>query len=103
MLEQEQDPLTASIQHLRASVVVETDPAAAVAALKATRQKLLEEATKVAANQRRLNATVHEYNAAHGFVWKIQHRGRDLASELTEPLTHMQVWRNPSTALPPRT
>jgi len=64
-----QDLLDASIEHLRNPITpIEVNPAAAAAGLEATRQSLLEEAGKVAAAQRRMNATMREYNIVHDFA-----------------------------------
>lgn len=58
--EQDPDPLVVSIQNLRIPIVPEVDPAATAAALEATLQNLLEEASKVAARQRHLDTTMCE-------------------------------------------
>lgn len=79
------------MQNLRASFAPGAEPAAAAVELEETRQRLLNEATALAAAQCRMEAVQHEYNTAHSLtpapdgpsqLGQVQHQGRAVGQML---------------------
>jgi hypothetical protein len=62
------NPLHVAVRNLRAPITLGTDPTTAAAKLEETCKHQLNEATELAAMQRRMESMQHVYNTAHGFT-----------------------------------
>ena len=83
--------LEADFELLSTPIAPGADPATAAADLERMRQQIYDKALNLASTQRRLNATIREYNSAHGFeqadrnmekLNEVKRKGGDLGGAL---------------------
>jgi len=100
------EALDTVLQDLRTPINPSVNPATAAAELDAARQRILYEAETVAASQRRLEASLREFNHVHGGtpaaagpsrLGQVQRRGGDLGNEM---LRDGQAGLRPAAAMP---